>query len=668
MFHAKITRPSKGIQKTKEIAIISGIMQTSKRKTFDEVSLPIWRISRIENFTIENEKFTIILSRDAVSHILKMPGISYKEYDDVIILKLDPAYIKHYQKIDCILRFLKDKLTIEELLVYVNSNITTSAIKKKFEMQKDNFKSVLTQDELLNIKQIFSNSQDLLLAEFALYKSWKRKDLKCIFKDLLKHNASKSLSKGYFIEWLMTFFQEKINSSDIPNEIDFLFFERYLEGLDYFNQTSEDSFELPLSFYFINSSHNTYLLGNQLNSDSSTEGYKNALLDGCRCLELDLWDGSVEPIIFHGRTLTSKILAKDAFFCIKKYGFIKSALPLILSFEMHCSISQQDIIADMLVDVFGDLLFIQESPGPEKYEDYLPSPKMLAGKIVIKGKVNSRNPDPASDEEDSKVVKKISPKLERLISLLKAEKFTGFEILSDNTAVVSRTISSFNEGKSLDMFKLNLKKYQSLSHIRLNRIYPGNKRVDSSNYDPIPHWLAGAQVVALNFQTNDKYLSMNRALFSSNGNLGYFLRPHSLAGNLNAFKPINYIIEIVSCQRLPKPIERSKGEIIDPFIEATHVKGTISLENEVFKTKAVQNNGCNPIFNEKLNIKAESSLSFLHFAVYDLDYSSNDFICQASVLLSSLKEGYRHVPFLTSKGHTMPSTMLIRVEKFALSQ
>jgi hypothetical protein len=47
----------------------------------------------------------------------------------------------------------------------------------------------------------------------------------------------------------------------------------------------------PLSNYFISTSHNTYLSGNQLYGEASTSAYKNVLVRGCRCLEIDVWNG-----------------------------------------------------------------------------------------------------------------------------------------------------------------------------------------------------------------------------------------------------------------------------------------------------------------------------------------------------------------------------------------
>lgn len=54
--------------------------------------------------------------------------------------------------------------------------------------------------------------------------------------------------------------------------------------------------------------------------------FASALLKGCRCLEIDCWDGSQnEPVVYHGYTLTSKVLFKTVIQAIHKYAFIVRA-------------------------------------------------------------------------------------------------------------------------------------------------------------------------------------------------------------------------------------------------------------------------------------------------------------------------------------------------------
>ncbi|KAL0945759.1 hypothetical protein HGRIS_012048 [Hohenbuehelia grisea] len=112
----------------------------------------------------------------------------------------------------------------------------------------------------------------------------------------------------------------------------------------------------PLAEYYVSSSHNTYLVGHQLVGSSTVEGYVRALLAGCRSVELDIFDGDHEPMIFHGKTLTTKVPLRDVCLAIARYAFAASPYPLIISAEVHCSLPGQEAIARIMCETWGERL------------------------------------------------------------------------------------------------------------------------------------------------------------------------------------------------------------------------------------------------------------------------------------------------------------------------
>lgn len=98
---------------------------------------------------------------------------------------------------------------------------------------------------------------------------------------------------------------------------------------------------------------------------------------------VDIYDGDVEPVIYHGRTLTTKVPLRDTCEAIAKYAFVASPYPIIISAEVHCSIPQQNMIVQIMQEVFGDALVGAPIEGRPQI-DVLPSPEDLKGKVLLK--------------------------------------------------------------------------------------------------------------------------------------------------------------------------------------------------------------------------------------------------------------------------------------------
>lgn len=106
-------------------------------------------------------------------------------------------------------------------------------------------------------------------------------------------------------------------------------------------------------------------------------------------MTVDIHDGDTEPVIYHGKTLTTKVPLREVCQAIMKYAFVASPYPIIISAEVHCTLPQQELIASIMRLAFGDALVTEPIMESHKEKiDVLPSPEDLKGRVLLKVMLN----------------------------------------------------------------------------------------------------------------------------------------------------------------------------------------------------------------------------------------------------------------------------------------
>ncbi|NXJ59671.1 PLCZ1 phosphodiesterase, partial [Rostratula benghalensis] len=456
------------------------------------------------------------------------------------------------------------------------------------------------------------------------------------------------------------------------------------------HRTVYQDMNYPLCDYFISSSHNTYLISDQLIGPSDLWGYISALLKGCRCLEIDCWDGSDnEPVVYHGHTLTSKILFSSVIQVIDKYAFVASDYPVVLSLENHCSSQQQEVMAEKLETILGDKLLTSTIGDTEITQ--LPSPEALKFKILVKNKKvgtieegmlrrdldshgetgevsdienisdedetddkapllpkngsakrkSEENP-PAPPRKKAKMKKiKIALALSDLVIYTKSQKFVSFEhSLSNQKCYENNSIGETKARKFIkhsgNLFFFNQIKVEMLL---LPVIHSQSPLWSSFELD--------VQSMALNFQTPGVQMELQNGKFLDNGGCGYILKPEFLRDHNSTFtpqnvgrysKPMTLSIKLISGHQLP-PSNLSKTNKADPLvhIEIYGVPG----DQVKRKSSVVKSNALSPRWDETFSFTVQvPELALIRFCVEDeISLVANEFLGQYTLPLLSLGKG-----------------------------
>jgi hypothetical protein len=365
---------------------------------------------------------------------------------------------------------------------------------------------------------------------------------------------------------------------------------------------------------FIASSHNTYLQGNQLSGATNINCYFNFIKKyGGGCVEMDVLNvekrnGNDDVRIGHTGTASGVLYLRDILIGIK--GIIhtdKMLGPVILSFDNKDITKYEDHqkIWNMFTEVLGDDLY-------KNFGDNNLYIKDVKGKVLIKWPEDHECKcigDDCSVCSGKHLFKPVN------VNITTGEHWTHMN--KSNTESTSSEYSLEKSLKDLELFNTHIKETKS----KFIRTYPKAFNILSGNYPFMQNVIHGAQLVALNIQSQDVH-TMFQMEFFRNGCLRK--KPQWMFDNITNVPLKTYNITINekfkdiqiykddSDKLVDAKSNKFNIDVVEGFeliyikcsFNGKKYKGAITLtspENKLYNIENYTSNTCNWFTNDELN-------------------------------------------------------------------